>query len=95
LDASRFSSETASVPLKSGLKGKDVAKYLHAEGQDGFVAVFSLPEFDSGSFLVADTLNGSPLPSGTGPLQVISPNEVRHSRWVKELVLLRIKTSTK
>src|SRR6202046_2591809 len=35
------------VPLKSGLKGNDVAKYLHAEGQDGFVAVFSLPEFDT------------------------------------------------
>ena len=83
------------VPLKSDLKGKDVAKYLHAEGQDGFVAVFSLPEFDSDFFLVADTLNGSPLPSGVGPLQIISPNEIRHSRWVKELILLRIKTSTK
>jgi hypothetical protein len=55
------------MPLKSDLKGKDVAKYLHAEGQDGFVAVFSLPEFDSSSFLVADTLNGSPLPTGVGP----------------------------
>jgi DMSO/TMAO reductase YedYZ molybdopterin-dependent catalytic subunit len=83
------------VPLKSDLKGKDVAKYLHAEGQDGFVAAFSLPEFDSGSFLIADTLNGSPLPSGVGPLQIISPGEVRHSRWIKDLILLRIETSVK
>jgi hypothetical protein len=54
----------AGGPLRSNLKGKDVAKYLHSEGQDGFVAVFSLPEFDSGSFLVADTLNGAPTDGG-------------------------------
>lgn len=81
--------------MKLDLKGKDVAKYLHAEGQDGFVAVFSLPEFDSGPFLVVDTVNGAPLPAGGGPLQIISPNETRHSCWVKELTLLRIKTSVK
>jgi DMSO/TMAO reductase YedYZ molybdopterin-dependent catalytic subunit len=83
------------VPLKSDLKGKDVAKYLHAEGKDGFVAAFSLPEFDTNTFLVADTLNGLPLAGGVGPLQIISPNEARHSRWIKQLVLLRIKTSMK
>jgi hypothetical protein len=75
--------------------GKDVAKYLHSEGQDGFVAVFSLPEFDNGSFLVADTLNGSPLPTGVGPFQIVSPGETRHSRWIKQLTSLRIKTSVK
>jgi len=62
------------------LKGKDVAKYLHSEGQDEFVAVFALREFDSGSLLVADMLNGSSLPTGVGPLQIISPGETRHSR---------------
>jgi hypothetical protein len=44
------------VPLKSALKGGDVAKYLHAEGQ-GFAAVFALPEFDEGTFVVADSVN--------------------------------------
>src|SRR6266852_394584 len=29
------------VPLKGALKGGDVARYLHAEGQDGFAAVFA------------------------------------------------------
>jgi DMSO/TMAO reductase YedYZ molybdopterin-dependent catalytic subunit len=82
----------AGVPLKQNLKGADVAKYLAAEGADGFVALFALPEFDQGTFLVADTVNNAPLPSGTGPLQIISPNETRHSRWVKLLTLLRIGT---
>src|SRR6202043_1723444 len=83
----------AGVPLRQDLKGKDVAKYLHVQGADGFVAIFSLPEFDQGTFLVADTVDGAPLPTGTGPLQVISPNETRHSRWVKQLTLLRIDES--
>jgi hypothetical protein len=80
----------AGVPLKQNLKGADVAKYLSAVGADGFIAVFALPEFDQGTFLVADTADNLPLPSKTGPLQIISPNETRHSRWVKQLFLLRI-----
>lgn len=81
----------AGVPLKGNLKGADAAKYLGAvSGADGFIAVFALPEFDQGTFLVADTADDTPLPSGTGPLQIISPNETRHSRWVKQLTLLRI-----
>ncbi|QOG20896.1 molybdopterin-dependent oxidoreductase [Bradyrhizobium sp. SEMIA] len=80
----------AGVPLKQDLKGADVAKYLHVQGADGFVAIISLPEFDNGTFLVADAQDGSPLPSGTGPLQVISPQEGRRSRWVKQLNLLQI-----
>jgi hypothetical protein len=80
----------AGVPLGSALKGADVAKYLQAMGADGFVAVFALPEFDAGQFLVADTIDGQSLPEGSGPLQVVSPGETRRSRWVKQLVRLRI-----
>jgi hypothetical protein len=85
----------AGTPLKTDLKGTDVAKYLHAEGTDGFAAVFSLPEFDHQAFLVADTRNGGPLTAANGPLQIISPNETRHSRWVKHLTLLLIKKTQK
>ena len=82
------------VPLQNDLKGKDVAKYLHAEdAAKKFVAVFALPEFDNDSFLVADSINGAPLPSDHGPLQIVSPAETRHSRWVKQLTNLRIKIS--
>lgn len=85
----------AGVPLRTDLMGADVAKYLHSEGSDGFTAAFSLPEFDHQAFLVADTLNGAPLSTANGPLQIISPSESRHSRWVKHLTLLRIKKTQK
>lgn len=83
----------AGVPLKDNIKGADVAKYVSAvSSADGFTALFALPEFDQGTFLVADTADGKPLPTGNGPLQIISPNEKRHSRWVKQLVLIRVGT---
>jgi hypothetical protein len=83
------------VPLKDALKGQDVAKYLHAEGDDGFAAVFALPEFDQNAFVIADRRNGAVLVPADGPLQIISPQEQRHSRWIKHLCLLRIKKSSK
>ena len=83
------------VPIKQSLKGSSISLYLHAEGRDGFAAVFSLPEFDSGKFLVADRIDGKDLPAADGPVQIISPDESRHSRWIKQLQTLRIKRSSK
>jgi hypothetical protein len=36
----------AGIPLRHDLKGAEIAKFLHAEGRDGFVAECSLPEFE-------------------------------------------------
>ncbi|MCA1458827.1 hypothetical protein I6F35_37725 [Bradyrhizobium sp. BRP22] len=76
---------SAGIPLKTDLKGANVAKYLHAEGTDACAAVFSLREFDQQAFLIADTLEGAPFSAANGPLQMISPNESRHSRSVSTL----------
>ncbi len=84
----------AGVPIKQQLKGTDISKYLHVEGNDGYVAVFSLPEFDTGRFLVADRMNGADLPSSDGPTRIVAPDDSRRSRWVRQLKLLRIKRST-
>lgn len=78
----------AKVKLRGDLKGADVAKFLQAVGQDGFVAVFSLPEFDTGRFLIADKANDQSLGADKGPLMIVSPDENRKSRWVKHLVRL-------
>lgn len=81
----------AKAPIRADLKGKDIDKYIIALGADGFGAVFSLPEFDVGRFVIADKLNGQPLSVTDGPLQLISPDEPRRSRWIKQLSRITVR----
>ncbi|WP_374370968.1 molybdopterin-dependent oxidoreductase [Dongia sp.] len=85
--------EMAGVPLKEAFKGEHAAKYLQAKAADGYIAVFALPEFDHQDFIVADKQDGTPLPDGQGPLQIVAPEDRHQSRWVRELIELRIMTA--
>ncbi len=62
----------AGVPQGENLRGTSLASYVIFEGDDGYRVVFSIAELDSGiedsDVLVADTLNGAPIPSKQGPL---------------------------
>jgi DMSO/TMAO reductase YedYZ molybdopterin-dependent catalytic subunit len=79
----------AGVPQGSDLRGASLATYVRAEGADGYSVVFSLAELDSGvqdsDVLVADTLNGEPIPDRLGPLRLVVPHEKRPARWVRML----------
>lgn len=81
----------AGVPTGHALKGKDADKYVVASGKDGFAAVFSLSELDHGAILIADELDGLPLSVSDGPFRVISPNDGRRSRWVRQLVRISVR----
>jgi hypothetical protein len=54
------------------LRGALVATCVIAEAADGYRVVFSLAELDSGILesyvMVADTMNGTPLPQNKAPL---------------------------
>jgi len=79
----------AGVPQGEDLKGPLLADYLVFEAADGYRVVFSIAELDSGiidsGVIVADTLNGAPLPSQQGPLRVVAPHQKRAARWVRML----------
>lgn len=75
--------------------GHDAAGYLHAEGRDGFAAVFTLIEIDGDAILVADALDGRALSPEDGPLRLIASADPRKGRWIKQLTLLRVKQSSK
>jgi DMSO/TMAO reductase YedYZ molybdopterin-dependent catalytic subunit len=79
----------AGVPQGSALRGGALAIFVRAEGEDGYRVVFSLAELDSGvqdsDVLVADTLNGEPIPDKLGPLRLVVPHEKRPARWVRML----------
>jgi hypothetical protein len=59
-----------------------------AEGTDGYRVLYSLVETDptihSGQVLVADTLDGKPL-ADDGAFKIISTEEKRPARWVRNL----------
>jgi hypothetical protein len=84
----------AGLPQGKELRGKAVALYLVVEAADGYRAVFALPEFDPAFtdrvILLADHRDGQKLSGNEGPLQIIVPGDKRHSRWVRQVVALRI-----
>jgi len=72
--------------------GKEFRLYLVAEGSDGYQVVYSIgevtPDVHDGTVIVADSLDGKPLP-GNGPLQLVATGEKRPARWVRNLVAIR------
>jgi DMSO/TMAO reductase YedYZ molybdopterin-dependent catalytic subunit len=79
----------AGVPQGSDLRGPALATHVRANAEDGYSVVFSLAELDSGigdsGALVADTLDGQPIPDKLGPLRLIVPHDKRPARWVRML----------
>lgn len=84
----------AGLPHGKELRGKAMALYLVVEAADGYRAVFALPEldpeFNDRVILLADRRDGQALAAKEGPLQIIVPGEKHHSRWVRQVVALRI-----
>lgn len=84
----------AGVPEGGILRGRSLTTYIVAEASDGYQVVFSLaelsPEFAANRVLVADTLNGRPLPEDAGPFRLIAPGEQEGGRWVRMLSRLTV-----
>jgi DMSO/TMAO reductase YedYZ molybdopterin-dependent catalytic subunit len=81
--------KSAGVPQGEALRGPALAIYVRAEGADGYTAVFALAELDStvqdSGILVADTLDGRPIPDKLGPFRLVVPHDKRPARWVRML----------
>ncbi|MBS1565853.1 MAG: molybdopterin-dependent oxidoreductase [Bacteroidetes bacterium] len=66
------------------LRGENLSKYLLVKCADGYEVVFSLAELDS-SFtdrvvVLADEMEGKPLPAGKGPFRLVVPGEKKPAR---------------
>ncbi len=90
--------KSAEVALGERLRGKLLTQYLVVEAADKYRAVFSLPEVDpdwtDNVVLLATSRNGAALDAAHGPLQIVLPAEKRHSRWVKQVVRLTVRTDS-
>ena len=79
----------AGIPQGEQMRGQSLAAYVIAEADDGYRVVFSIAEFDSSitdsEIIVADTVDGGPIPGKQGPLRLVAPHEKRPARWVRML----------
>jgi hypothetical protein len=86
----------AGTPTGEKLRGKAFLQYVVAEGTDHYRVVFSIDETDpanhTGDVIVADTLNGAEL-TADGALKLVSSEDKRPARWVKNLSAITVKTA--
>lgn len=84
----------AGIEFGESLRGKRLATFLLAEAADKYQAVFALPEVDNGFtdkvIIIADRRDGKPLSEKEGVLRIITPDEKRQGRWVRQLTNLKI-----
>lgn len=77
------------------LRGKNMAKYLLVRSADGYEVIFSLPELDSAFtnrvIILADQMDGSPLPANKGPFRIIVPGEKKPARWIWQVNALVVR----
>lgn len=88
------------ILVKAGWKfgqmpaGKGVPVAILATAKDGFQAVFSIGEIDpqlaGEKVIVADKLNGQPLPARYKPFRMVAPEDKRHARSLYSLVKIEV-----
>jgi DMSO/TMAO reductase YedYZ molybdopterin-dependent catalytic subunit len=87
----------AGEPLGEDLRGSLLSRYVLATAHDGYRVLFSLPELDpafsDGKVIVADKLDGQPLPEREGPLRIVIPAEKREARWIRMVEKIEVRAS--
>ena len=69
----------AGQPFGDQLRKAQLVKYALLSAHDGYRTLFALPEFDpaftAAAALLADRMDGQPLPVNKGPLRLVVPGE--------------------
>ncbi|WP_128548648.1 molybdopterin-dependent oxidoreductase [Larkinella soli] len=85
----------AGTTLGSELRGANLTKYVIVKAADNYEVLFALPELDPGftsrTVLLADAVDGAPLPEGVGPYRVIVPDEKKPARWIREVKTIEVR----
>ena len=84
------------VPQGEKVRGSLFLTGVIAEGTDGYKVLYALAEVDptihTGQILVADTLNGKKLVND-GAFKLVSTEEKRPARWVRNLTRISVVTA--
>lgn len=84
----------AGVPQGEALRGQGMATYVLVEAADNYRVLFAVEEFNSSfmdsDIILADTMDGAPIPAGLGPFRLVAPHEKRPARWVEMVKSLTV-----
>jgi DMSO/TMAO reductase YedYZ molybdopterin-dependent catalytic subunit len=87
--------QQAGVTMGPQLRGENMAKYLLVKSADGYEVLFSLPELDSTYtnrvIILADQVDGAPLPANKGPFRIVVPGEKKPARWIWQVTTLSVR----
>ncbi|PSD44278.1 molybdopterin-binding protein [Elizabethkingia anophelis] len=84
----------AGVPSGKELHGENLSKYLLVKCTDGYQVLFSLAELDPSiadkNIIIADSVDGKPLPDAKGPLRIVAEGEKKPARSPYQVAALVI-----
>lgn len=84
----------AGSTLGPDLKGKNLTKYILVTASDNYQVVFALAELDKAftdrTIILADQVDGKPLPSGEGPFRIIVQDEKKPARCIREVTDIKV-----
>ena len=87
----------AGQPFGDQLRKSQLVKYAICTAHDGYRALFALPEFDpaftAATAMIADRMDGQPLPDKKGPLRLIVPGEKTASRSIYMLERIELQSA--
>lgn len=71
------------------LRGPEMNRVVLLTATDGYQVAFSLAELDESfrkqNVILADQADGQPLDETDGPRMIILPDDLRHSRWIRQV----------
>ena len=84
----------AGATLGPDLKGKNLNKYILVTASDNYQVVFAFAELDKAftdrTIILADQVDGKPLPSGEGPFRIIVQDEKKPARCIREVTAIQV-----
>lgn len=87
------------APSGEALRGEAIALVVRISAADGYVAAFSLTDFDPAfsdrTILLANRQDGGPLPENAAPFRLVIPQDKRPARWVRQVTAIEIFSAKK
>jgi len=86
--------QKAGATLGKDLRGEKLNKYILVEASDGYQVTFALAELDKSftdrNIILADQMDGKPLPQGDGPFRIIVQDEKKPARCIKQVAGIKV-----